>query len=232
MTGNTGNQFADEKFLEKVGGGDGADAECGAFEGQGHAVALVGRVVERGDCAGRDIAADIRIIRLPAAIVPFANDGVGEGVENSGAFAAGALVEIARILFQERRKDGATDKSAGDKIGVSGSIALGVPLDALSIAAEIVLRLLNAGYDAIQSETDGIKGCLPGQLEFLARGQRDGVVDVADIKIGNEAQDALLLLIPDLIFGDFRGGGDYAQFGGDGGDHQGERWNGEVLSGV
>ena len=94
------------------------------------------------------------------------------------------------------------------------------------------MRLLDAGDDAIQSETDGIDGSLPGQLEFLAGGQWDGVVNVADIKIGNETQDALLLLVFDLVLRDFRRRGHYAQFGGGGGDHQGQRWNGEVLSGV
>jgi hypothetical protein len=70
--------------------------------------------------------------------------------------AAGALVEIARILFQDGRQDGTADVGANDKVTVGGAVALCVALRALSIATEIVLRLFNSRDDAIHCKTNRI----------------------------------------------------------------------------
>ena len=70
--------------------------------------------------------------------------------------AAGALVEIARILFQDGRQDGTADVGANHKVTVGGAVALRVALRALSIAAEIVLRLFNSRDDAIHCKTNRI----------------------------------------------------------------------------
>src|SRR5260370_16467267 len=107
------------------------------------------------------------------------------------------------ILFQERWQDGASDDRACNKVPVGGAIALCIALCALSISTEIISRLLNPRNDPIHSERDRIHCRLPGKLELLLGGERNCIVDVADIEIWNEAEHTLLLLILDLILSHF-----------------------------
>ncbi len=74
-------------------------------------------------------------------------------------------------------------------------------------------------------EGDGIEECLPSKLELLLCCERDGVGDVADVEVWDEAEDALLLLGLDLGLGYFlRRGCDLdVDCGGDG-------WQGDLRS--
>ncbi len=83
---------------------------------------------------------------------------------------------------------------------------------ALSISAEIVLRLLNSRNRSGHSEADRIHGSFPRKLELLLRAQRNCVVVVAHIEIGNDAEHPLLLLRLDLIFRHFDPCGDDTHF--------------------
>src|SRR4029077_790340 len=71
---------------------------------------------------------DIRVIRLPASIVPFAYNRAGHGIENPGSLAAPSFVEVAWILLENRRHYRSSDKSGGKNIGVTGPVALCVSL--------------------------------------------------------------------------------------------------------
>ena len=55
-------------------------------------------------------------------------------------------------------------------------------------------------------EGDWIDGRLPGQLEFLPRGEGKRMGIVGDIEIWNDAEHALLLFILDLRLGHFGAG--------------------------
>ena len=53
----------------------------------------------------------------------------------------------------------------------------------------------------------GSKTTLSGELELQLRGERRGVVIIDDVEIGNDAENALLLLDLDLLGGDLLGRG-------------------------
>ena len=124
-------------------------------------------------------------------------------VEHARAHAAGSFVEIARILFQERRKYRAADERAGDQVGVRRAVAFGVALRALAVSAGGVGSLLNSCDDSGDCKVDGIDGASPGELKFLFGGERSGIGNVADIEIGDHAEDALLFLGFELFFSHF-----------------------------
>jgi hypothetical protein len=119
--GKVWRDFLDHEFLEEVGGGGGADAECCVFEGECSA-AIVRRVVGIGDASSDEAAENRGIGRLPASVVALANDGHGDGVESAGALAARAFIEVARILFQERGENRAADEGAGDVVRITGAV--------------------------------------------------------------------------------------------------------------
>jgi len=102
----------------------------------------------------------------------------------------------------------------------------------LPIAAEIVLRLLNPRNNGVHSETDWIDGSLPGQLKLLPGGQRGCVGNVADVEIGNDAEDALLFLDFDLVLRHVYSCGRYSHFGRGGGNNQCDSWDREGLARV
>src|ERR1700733_16215996 len=114
-------------------------------------------------------------------IVALANHGSGQRVQKPSPQAAGGFVEETGILFQKRGQDGAADEYAGNGVGIAGTIALGVAFGALAISVEVVLRLLNSSRGSDNHESDGIHARFPGKLEFLPRGARNRIGDVADI---------------------------------------------------
>jgi hypothetical protein len=144
------------------------------------------------------------------AVIAFANHGLGECIQNSRALAAGAFVEVARILFQDGRQDSAADVGANDKVAVSRPVALCVALRTLPIAAEIVLCLFNSRDDAIHCKTDRIDGGFPGQLKFLSGGKRGCVGDIADIEVRKHPKNALLFFDLDFVLRHIYGRGRYA----------------------
>lgn len=163
-------------------------------------------------------------------VVAFADDCVGDGVENSRARGASPLVEVSRILFEDCRENDAPEQRAARKVGVRSAVSLAVALCALTISGELVDRLLDSRGGANQDECYRIDGVSKGKLEFLPRIERRGVLDIADIEIGNDAEDALLLFGFDLALRDYGGRLDYDR-GVDGSEKQGDRRNDIVLAG-
>ena len=125
---NVWRQLTDQKFFDEIGARGRADSDGAAFEGQSHSIAVLLRIIEIRDRACGQISADARIIRLPASVVAFADHGIGDRVQNPRPLAAGAFVEIARILFQKGGQDGAADVRAGNEVGVGGAVALAISL--------------------------------------------------------------------------------------------------------
>src|SRR2546430_11580316 len=52
-------------------------------------------------------------------------------VEEAGVPRAGSFVKVPRILFQERRQDGAADEGADGRVSIGGAVALGITLRTL-----------------------------------------------------------------------------------------------------
>src|SRR5205085_1708683 len=195
-------QLADDKFLQEAGGGAGANGNQGVLKTHGR-IAIGFRIVQIGEAACGEAAEHRGVIGLPVSIVAFTDKRRGNGIKKPGAPCAGPFIEVPWVLFQDRRQDGPADKRADGRVGVRRAVALGVALRALAIAAEGVGRLLNSGNGSRQAKVDGIDGGLPRELKFLFRVERSGGGVISDIKIGNDAEDALLLFILNLGFGYF-----------------------------
>src|SRR4029077_6242230 len=105
------SEFANEKFLKEIGGGSCANPEGRVFERQARP-AIFRRIVGVGDAAGGETSEDTRVIWLPVSIVALTDDGIGDGIKKPRSLTAGALVEIARILFQDRGEYRAANESA------------------------------------------------------------------------------------------------------------------------
>jgi hypothetical protein len=76
-------------------------------------------------------------------------------------------------------------------------------LDVVGVAG----RLVDAGRAESRSgEGNRIDGDPEGQLELQLRRERHGIVIIDDVEIGDDAENALLLLYLDLFDGDLLGG--------------------------
>src|ERR1700726_290938 len=154
-------QLPDDEFLQDIGGGGCADADPGVFKDQ-RGAAIFRRIVEIGNSARGDAAEDVRVIRLPALVIALADKRIRDGVQDPRMRAPGSLVKIARILFQDRRKNGAADERAYGQVGIRRAVALSVTFRALSISAESVLRLLNSCDGPRQYKGHRVDGAPPG----------------------------------------------------------------------
>ena len=64
------------------------------------------------------------------------------------------------------------------------------------------MPLLDARGDAGGEEGDRVDGDFDGQLEFLFASERGCVGDVADVEVGEDAEDALFYFGADLLLGE------------------------------
>ena len=69
------------------------------------------------------------------AVVAFTDDDGGDGVERARGDAAGALVEVARVLVEDGGQDGFADHGTDETVGGDGAEAFCVALHALAVAA-------------------------------------------------------------------------------------------------
>ena len=101
------------------------------------------RVVQAGERAGAHVAQHIGVVRLPVAVVALADDHRGDGVQRAVDDRAAAVVEVARVLAEERGKDRRAEEGGGEVVAVGGGVALGVAGGAGAVAGEVALRLLD-----------------------------------------------------------------------------------------
>ena len=190
----------EEKLLEEGSDGSSADADEDIVDGNLSVVAVAIGIVETGETSGCEISQNVGVVWLPVSVVPLADDYSRHGVESTGDDATLAPVEIPRILMQKRRQQCGAEECRCDAGAISGAVALGITLEAFTVAGEVILRLLDASGDTGGEEGDGIDSDLDRELELLLarEGRRTG--DVADVKVGEDAEDALLYLGTDLLF--------------------------------
>src|SRR6516225_2307838 len=103
-------------------------------------------IVKGGEATCGKVSANIRVVRLPAPIVALADKGAGHGVKQPRLLAADALIEVAWILFEERRQHGSPDEGAGGNVCVGRPEAFRVTLGALPQFAVFICRLLDSGH--------------------------------------------------------------------------------------
>ena len=118
--------MAKEELLEERADGALADTDEDVIDGRLNVVPRAVGVVERGDASGSEIAEDVRVVRLPLAVVALADDNGGYGVERAMKDAAPSIVEIARVLMKQRRVDRRTKERSGELVSVGRCVALRV----------------------------------------------------------------------------------------------------------
>ena len=225
VIGDPGGELLDEELLEEVADGSLNRAEDGVAEDEADAVAVFGGVVGVGDGRSGEVAEDVRVVGLPLAVVALADRDELGGVPDAGFDRAGAFVEVAGVLVEDRWEEGSGEEGADGVVAVSRAVAASVSGGSVAVAGVGVVGLLEAGDGSGHDEGDGVDGGLPGHLELLLRGHGRGVLDVGDVEVGEDGEDALLFLDLDLsggyIFsrgGDFDGGERGWDGEGDGGD--------------
>src|SRR5271165_6490571 len=124
---------------------------------------------------------------------------------NARTLRGSTLVVIAWVLLQKRRQDGAADKCTYKHVSVGGCVALAIALRSLTIRTPTISRLSKSSHGADDEKRDRIDRRLPSKLELVLWRQRSCIGDVGDVKIRNDAEHPLLLLLLDLHVREFNG---------------------------
>jgi len=103
-------QLRKNEFLKDTGERRLTNSDQGRREDESGSAAIVRGEVGNLQSGTGKTSNDIRVIRLPASIVPFADNRTGHGIENPGSLAAASFVEVAWILLENRRHDRASDE--------------------------------------------------------------------------------------------------------------------------
>ena len=91
----------EEKLLKEGSDGAGTDTNEDIVDGDLSVVFFATGIVEAGDAAGGEVAEDVGVIWLPAAVVSLADNDSGDGVERTRDNTTFASVEVARVLMQK-----------------------------------------------------------------------------------------------------------------------------------
>ena len=103
--------------------------------------------------------------------------------------------------MKKGRKGGARQQAVAHFVAKVSSIALGVSCSPLSVRGVFVGRLFDTSADAGGEENDRIEDRARRQTEFLPDGHRRRIPNVAGVEVGDEAEEPLMLLEMDLLFG-------------------------------
>jgi hypothetical protein len=139
---------------------------------------------------------DIRVIRLPVPIVPFALNRARHGIENPGSLAPASFVEVAWILLENRRHYRASDKRCGKNVGVTCAVALCISLCSLSVRAPTISGLVNPRQNPNPDKRDRVASRFPRKPKLVSRRERSGIRFVADVEVRDYPEHALLFLAP------------------------------------
>src|SRR5215470_19279840 len=157
-SGKIGRKPRDKELLEDCSDSGFAESYESRGEYQARSVMAGGRVVQIRQSACREVSADVGVVRLPMAVIALCDEAAGESVEEPRAFAAGALIEIARILLQECGQDCATNISTGENVGVGSPVALRITLNARSVTLPAASRIVSPCHQAHGNECERILG--------------------------------------------------------------------------
>ena len=169
----------------------------GVDEGEGETAILRG-VVCVGDGAGGEVSQDIGEVGLGVAIIAAADEGCGEGVAEARFDGAGSLAKETRILVEEDGVDGAGEHGAVEGVCVVGSGAFEVSGGSPAVAAMGVTELAGAGEDEGSDDVEGVGCGVDGKFRLLAPGEGDAAPADDGVEVGDDGEDALLLLGFDL----------------------------------
>src|SRR5258705_9920053 len=117
-----------------------------------------------------------------------------------------SLVEIARVLMKERRKDCMAQIIARAPIPELCRPTFAIPCGALAVTGKRVIRLFNACRRADTNPRGPIKCVVRSKGELLFRSKGSRVLGVTHIEVRDDAEQTLLLFRLDLFSSDhFRG---------------------------
>src|SRR5262249_48092784 len=165
-------------------------------------------------------------------VVASAHEGALHRMPNPRPPASGSLVEIAWVLPENGGKHSATKKCADRNVSVGCAKALAVSRCPLPVPTERVLRLLDSRNKTDAREGEWIQIRSPRELNFLFCVERSGIGFVGDVKIGNQAEDALFFLLLNFFLGDFHRRNGDTNFRSLGGQRKGNLWNGIGFTGM
>ena len=111
---------------------------------------------------------------------------------------ARTLVEVARILVQQRSQNGVADHNVGEAISISSPKALTKTLCTLLVVGSISC-LINPCEEDVAGDTDWIGGGSKREFILQLRRKRHGVLVIDNKKVGNNAQNSLLLFCLNLL---------------------------------
>jgi len=174
-------------------------AECveedvGAPDGHGVAkVALIGRMVGVGDAGGDGVADDFGVIELRFATVGASDEDTADGIFDAVPGAAGAELEVTRVLMKKGGEDGGGHEGADGGVGVSGGVALAVALEALAVGGIAVASLAHQSDCTEEGDGDGIGHGLHGELEFcFGRKSSEFVVTFDGGVVSEDVEEAIV----------------------------------------
>src|SRR5271166_41337 len=122
------------------------------------------------ESGGRQVTSHARVIHLPLAIVAPANERTGHGMLQARCCRSRALIEIARILMQNRREDSAADQNVAHSVRRFCAKTLAVSFGALYIVRAI-RGLFDAGHECHSRYCNRISGDLHRELKLQLCGE-------------------------------------------------------------
>src|SRR5512146_1452124 len=99
------------------------------------------------------------------SVVPFAYEGMGQGMTKPRFPCACSLIQVARILVQKRRQYGAPNHDVAEAIRGIGAIPFAEALSALAVVRGIAC-LLDSGKERDPKGGDRIASHLEREPEF------------------------------------------------------------------
>lgn len=193
MAGSVSCESRQHELTEQIRARHAADFDEGVGRDQAYSFVGLG-VVDIRQAAGGEVPKNMGKIEFIVAVIATADEGRLDGVESARAGAAGAFIEVARVLVKQRGKDGAADHPAAHVVGVLGAEALAEAAEAGAVSGVHVLVFLGASHRGSADKGDGIDLRTKGEGKFLARIERRRVPVVCRVEVGDDAEDALALL--------------------------------------
>src|SRR5579883_542219 len=180
------------EFLGHVA--DGVEHDVGAPDAKGVAeVALILRQVGVGEAGGDAVAEDFGIVELNGAAIAACDEDAAEGIDGAAPGAAGAELEVTRILFEYRGEDGSSHQGADAGVGIERGVALGVTGKLLTIRRIGIAGLAHEGECAEERDGDRVGHGLFGEPKFNFCGERLNFLVAFDAQVvGHDPEKAII----------------------------------------
>src|SRR6202000_27664 len=162
-------QLTQDKLLDEPIDHVGCNIDAKGPKAQSRATVLL-RIIVCGDGTRGQVSSQAGIVRLPAPVIALADERVAQCVDGARPVCARALVEVARVLMQNRGQNRSADYDIRQPIRIVGPKALAVTLPALLVAGSI-RRLIDGCDKNVARNGHGVSHWLQCELKFQLRGE-------------------------------------------------------------